>query len=108
MYGPLGTVESHYGDFVRIRGNKEGWAGGKTNDIYKEGAINNIKDFCAAISEGKQLNNAEESAQSTMTCILGRTAAYEGRLVTWDEMLAANTRLDPKLDLPKDGPDQKA
>jgi len=33
-------------------------------------------------------------------------AAYENRVVTWDEMVAANTRLDPKLELPQDGPEQ--
>ena len=105
IYGTLGTVDSHYGGHVRIRGKKEGWRGGDTGDIYKQGAVNNIKDFCASISDGKYLNNAEESAHSTMTSILGRTAAYENRVVTWEEMVAANTRLDPKLDLPEDGPD---
>ena len=108
LYGATGTVDSHYGGEVKIRGSKAGWAGGKTDQIYEEGAVNNIKDFCASIAEGKPISNAEESAQSTMTCILGRIAAYENRMVTWDEMLAANTRLDPKLDLPQDGPDQEA
>ena len=108
IFGTLGTVDSHYGGHVRIRGKKEGWRGGDTGTIYKEGAVNNIKDFCASIEQGKYLNNAEESAQSTMTSILGRIAAYENRVVTWEEMLAANTRLDPKLDLPQDGPDTQA
>ena len=31
-------------------------------------------------------------------------AAYENREVTWEEMLATNQRLDPKLELPPDGP----
>ncbi len=108
LYGALGTVDSHYGGEVKIRGSKQGWAGGKTDQIYEQGAVNNIKDFCASIADGKPICNAEESAQSTMTCVLGRIAAYENRMVTWDEMLAANTRLDPKLDLPKDGPEATA
>jgi len=106
LYGALGTVDSHYGGEVKIRGKKEGWRGGTTEDIYQAGAINNIKDFCASILDGKPLNNSEESAMSTMTCILGRTAAYGNQAVTWDDIVAANTRLDPKLDLPKDGPDK--
>jgi len=106
LYGALGTVDSHYGGEVKIRGKKEGWRGGTTEDIYQSGAVNNIKDFCASIVDGKPLNNAEESATSTMTSILGRTAAYGNQAVTWDDMVAANTRLDPKLDLPKDGPDK--
>ncbi len=108
LFGSQGTVESHYGGEVSIRGNKEGWKGGVTNRIYEEGAANNVKDFCAAIAEGKHLNNAEESANSTMTSILGRIAAYEKRSVTWEEMLQANTKLDPKLNLPADGPESKA
>jgi len=108
LYGALGTVDSHYGGEVKIRGSKTGWAGGKTDQIYQEGAVNNIKDFCASISDGKPIDNAAESAQSTMTSILGRIAAYENRIVTWDEMIAANVRLDPKLDLPKDGPETSA
>ena len=107
LYGSQGTVDSHYGGNVEIRGNKEGWKGGNTGKIYEEGAINNIKDFCASIVNGQFVNNSEESANSTMTSILGRTAAYEKRTVTWDEMIQANVKLDPKLNLPPDGPDSK-
>ena len=103
-----GTVDSHYGGNVNIRGKKEGWKGGNTGRIYQEGAINNIKDFCASIEEGNYLNNAEESANSTMTSILGRIAAYENRAVTWDEMLQRADKLDPKLNLPEDGPTRSA
>jgi len=108
LYGSQGTVDSHYGGDVSIRGNKEGWRGGNTGKIYEEGAVNNIKDFHAAVTSGKTINNAEESANSTMTSILGRIAAYEGRTVTWDEMIQANTRLDAHLNLPADGPDWPA
>ena len=53
----------------------------------------------------KYINNAQESADSTLTCILGRTAAYEGRMVTWDEIMKANARIDAKLELPANGVD---
>ena len=36
---------------------------------------------------------------STLTGILGRTAAYEGRPVTWDEMMASNARIDTRVTL---------
>ena len=108
LFGSLGTVESHYGGDVYIRGKKDGWKGGKTPDIYREGAVNNIKDFYASIESGQYLNNAQESAHSTMTSILGRIAAYENREATWEEMVKANVRLDPKLDLPADGPERKS
>ena len=101
-----GTVESHYGGEVWIRGKSDGWKGGSTGGIYQEGAVNNIRDFCTALQRGEILNNVRESAESTLTSILGRMAAYQRREVTWDEMLASNERLDPKLDLPDDGPER--
>ena len=67
-------------------------------------AINNIKDFCASLISGQYLDNAEESAKSTMTAILGRMAAYGEKKVTWEDMLAANESLDAHLLLPNNGP----
>ena len=108
VYGTLGTVDSHYGGIVNIRGRKSGWRGGTTGSIYRDGAVQNIKDFHASIASGKPIDNAAESARSTMTSILGRIAAYTGKTTTWDEMVKANEKIDAKLDLPPDGPDSKA
>jgi predicted dehydrogenase len=107
IYGSLGTVDAHYGGNVNIRAKTGGYRGGQTGSIYKDGAVANIKAFCESIAAGKPINNAEQSADSTMTCVLGRIAAYENRVVTWDEMIKAAARLDPKLNLPPDGPDWK-
>jgi hypothetical protein len=35
--------------------------------------------------------------------MLGRQAAYEGRDMTWDELLRSNERLDPGIDFTKLG-----
>ena len=104
IYCDLGTVDTHYGGPVSIRGKSESCDGGATNQIYRQGAVNNIKDFFESIAEGKPINNTLESAHSTMTSILGRIAAYEECTVTWDEMVAANATLDANLGLPEDGP----
>ena len=104
LYCDLGTVHTHYGGEVFIKGKREMWEGGKTSQIYQQGAVNNMKDFHKSIVEGPRINNALECAHSTMTSILGRIAAYEGRPVTWDEMVQANTKLDAHLELPEDGP----
>ena len=45
----------------------------------------------------KSPNNAEQSAESTITTILGRTAAYEERVVTRAEILKANVKLEADL-----------
>jgi predicted dehydrogenase len=107
VYGTLGTFDSHYGGLVNILAKTGGYRGGQTGGIYKEGAQANIKAFADALLANKPVNNAEESANSTMTAVLGRIAAYAGKTVTWDEMIKAGEKLDPKLNLPADGPDWK-
>ncbi len=105
VYGTEGVIDTHYGGRVRI-GHKDGtWPGGECPNIYQDGAVANIQDFVSAIREGRVINNAEESAHSTLTSILGRMAAYRRTSVTWDEMMKENERLDPELNLPDDGPD---
>jgi len=103
IFGTMGTVDSHYGGNVNILAKTGGYRGGNTGPIYQEGAVTNIKNFCASIANNKYLDNSEESANSNLTAILGRIAAYEGRMVTWNEMMQANTKLDAKLDLPANG-----
>jgi myo-inositol 2-dehydrogenase/D-chiro-inositol 1-dehydrogenase len=107
IYGSLGTVDSHYGGLVNIRAKTGGYRGGQTAAIYKEGAVANIKRFADSILAAKPIQNIQESAESTLTSILGRTAAYEGRTVTWDEIIKANAKLDAKLNLPANGPETK-
>jgi len=53
-----------------------------------------------AIRQNLYVNQAEETALSTLTAIMGRTAAYTGRMVTWDEIFKSNMDLGPsKMDL---------
>lgn len=96
MYGTRGTADTHHLGPVNITGQNPwlGYAGppkGYTG-LWREGPIMNVKSFIESIRTGKLLNNASASAEATLTCILGRTAAYEGRLVTWDEMMRRNEK----------------
>jgi predicted dehydrogenase len=52
-------------------------------------------DFVTAIRTNQPINEAEHVAHSTLTAIMGRTAAYTGKEVTWDEMMDSNERLGP-------------
>ncbi|MDX9974459.1 MAG: Gfo/Idh/MocA family oxidoreductase [FCB group bacterium] len=107
VYGSEGTIDTHYAGLVKI-GSKSGtYPGGIAENLYETGTVANVKDFHASIVDGKPIDNTQESANSTMTAILGRTAAYSGRDVTWDEVVAANEKLDPKLDLPADAVNSK-
>jgi myo-inositol 2-dehydrogenase / D-chiro-inositol 1-dehydrogenase len=99
IFGSEGTLDSHYGGLVKITGD-HAWPGGDTTwEMFTTGTITNIKSLEESIRSGKYLNNAEESAQSSLTTILGRIAAYENRTVTWDDMIKANTKMELNLNL---------
>ncbi len=54
-------------------------------------------DMMASIlGKGPYINEAMAVAESTMTCIMGREAAYSGRKITWDMMMASQQDLLPK------------
>jgi len=48
-----------------------------------------------AIRTGNYVNEAEQTAISTLTAIMGRTAAYTGRAITWDEIFKSDMNLGP-------------
>ncbi len=54
-------------------------------------------DFVTSIRTGVPLNEAEETAISTMAGIMGRIAAYTGKKVTWDEVMNSELKLGPKV-----------
>ncbi|MFB0525060.1 MAG: Gfo/Idh/MocA family protein [Phycisphaerae bacterium] len=97
MFGSEGVLETKYGGQVIIRGENF-YRGGKSPNIFPEGAIANIKTFHQSIIEGKFDNpTVAPSVRSNLVTILGRTAAYEGRKVTWDEIVNSNEKLDANL-----------
>jgi myo-inositol 2-dehydrogenase / D-chiro-inositol 1-dehydrogenase len=49
-----------------------------------------------AIRTGNYVNEGEQTALSTLTAIMGRTAAYTGRLITWDEIFRSDMKLGPE------------
>ena len=67
-------------------------------------------DLVTAIRQGKVINEAENTAISTMTAIMGRLSAYTGKETSYDEMMNSDLKLGPKVfdfgpvDVPKDVP----
>jgi predicted dehydrogenase len=54
-------------------------------------------DMVASIlGKGPYINEAMEVAESTMTCIMGREAAYSGQKITWDMIMNSKEDLLPK------------
>jgi myo-inositol 2-dehydrogenase / D-chiro-inositol 1-dehydrogenase len=52
-------------------------------------------DLVASLRAGTPLNELRQVAESTLTAIMGREAAYTGQEITWDEMLNAQQTLTP-------------
>lgn len=97
LYGTAGTADTHYGGPVRITGD-DPWTGTE-KDETGAGATANIRDFIDSVRSGRPLNNAASAVQSTLTAVLGRMAAYQGRTVTWDEMMRRKEKLEADLRL---------
>jgi myo-inositol 2-dehydrogenase/D-chiro-inositol 1-dehydrogenase len=57
------------------------------------------KAFVESIASGKFHNQAAKGAESALSCIMARTAAYTGREVSWEETMKSKEVWDPKIDL---------
>jgi predicted dehydrogenase len=65
---------------------------GKTNvNPYDQEHV----DLVTAIRTNQPINEAEHVAHATLAAVMGRTAAYTGKEVTWDEIMESNDRLGP-------------
>ena len=97
LYGSKGRITTKYGGAVIIFGENH-YRGGKTDQIYQEGPVNNIAAFHEQITKGKCDNpTVAPSARSNLVAVLGRTAAYKGGVVTWDELRRSEERMRPDL-----------
>ena len=57
------------------------------------------KAFIESINSGKFHNQADKGAESALSGMMARTAAYTGREVTWDELLKSEEVWDARLNL---------
>lgn len=110
--GDLGIGEAYYNGFGRITG-KQPWSSIPVNERGDFSAIAgdfggmahmmDIKAslFVESIISGTYHNQTRECAESALTAILGRMAAYSGEEVTWSEMMASNQSYQGQIDLTK-------
>jgi myo-inositol 2-dehydrogenase / D-chiro-inositol 1-dehydrogenase len=113
LYGTRGSCEAHYDSRMSIAGDEKWDAGlGKTAEGQFSaagtfrGALDQAdsekqKSFVASITSGQFLNEAETGAESALTAILGRTAAYTGKIMTWEKLMKSKETLDPRIDINK-------
>ena len=52
-------------------------------------------DLVASIRAGKPLNEGQQVAESTLSAIMGREAAYTGQIIEWDALLNAKQDIVP-------------
>jgi len=99
LFGSKGVLLTKYGGDVLIRGGKETfYRGGNTGQIYKEGAMANIRSFHDSVTRGDVTNpTVEPAVLSTLVAIMGRTAAWTHRPVTWEEITRSTQRLEADL-----------
>lgn len=88
IYYPDGTIKWEY-DYPKNRD-------GKSTGIVKVSPyVQEHIHLVTAIRANQQVVEAERLAVSTLTAIMGRTAAYTGQKVTWDDMLNSTEKLGP-------------
>ena len=115
FFGTSGNSRSPYSGPLGIYGDKPWqWAGaqseqkqegfstsGSFTDNLAQADPEKHKCFLESITSGRFRNQAALGVESSLSAMLGRTAMYTGREVTWDEMVRSKERWDAHLDLEK-------
>ena len=99
-----GTATNVGERFVGTKGTSNGYNKTDGKKPWKWSGATNIRpyvqehaDLVASIRSGKPLNEARRIAESTLTAIMGREAAYTGQLLTWEKLLQTPLNILPKL-----------
>jgi hypothetical protein len=73
---------------------------GATNWSYEQDVANPYVqehiDLIDSIQSGEPINEGRRVAESTMTAIMGREAAYTGQEIHWDDIMEADLDLAPQ------------
>ena len=88
LIGTKGTSDAH----TKVEG-ADAWEyeGEEVNPYVQEHA-----DLIASIRAGEPLNEGQRVAESVLTAIMAREAAYTGQEITWDQVLSADLSLVPE------------
>ncbi len=104
MCRQIDGTASHVGEhFIGTRGsaNPSSWIDGGSgwrHEVPRSEVspyVQEHTDLIASIRAGQPLNEGRQVAESTLTAIMAREAAYTGQAIAWDEILNANLELMP-------------
>jgi myo-inositol 2-dehydrogenase/D-chiro-inositol 1-dehydrogenase len=114
LFGTEGSSEAHYDWRVNIAGKNKWDAGlgptkeagqfsvaGKFKGSLDQADPEKQKAFVSSITSGQFHNQAAQGAESAMSAMLGRMAAYTGRPVTWQQLQKSKEVYEPKIDISK-------
>jgi len=98
FFGTKGYAEASFGkQGVRIVGG-EPWEAGVEEGL-KDSVARKADAFVESVRTGALVNEVANGVDSTLTAILARTAAYDGRERTWAEVAGSKARWKEKVDL---------
>jgi myo-inositol 2-dehydrogenase / D-chiro-inositol 1-dehydrogenase len=114
FFGTKGTSQSPYTGPLGIWGD-EAWqaplipvkdeqgfsATGKFTSNLEQADAEKKRLFVESITSGKFHNQADKGAESALSCMMARTAAYTGKMVTWDEMMRSTEKWESGINLEK-------
>jgi myo-inositol 2-dehydrogenase / D-chiro-inositol 1-dehydrogenase len=92
IIGTKGRSESSSGK-CEIFGAKP-WVASKA-ESRKEYQLEH-RNFIQSLRAGNPFNEGQQVAESTMTAVMCREAAYTGKVITWDDMMTSDLDLMPK------------
>jgi predicted dehydrogenase len=100
MYGSDGALFTKYAGEVMIRGGADNfYRGGSSPSLYKKGIVTNIASFQKAVAASDVAQpTVAPSVVSNLVAIFGRMAAERGRSVSWEELMADESILEPDLE----------
>jgi len=90
----MGTKGVCYWTACRIEGETSWRYEGPKNDANVE----EQKILIGSIRDGQPVNHGDTMIDSTYTAIMGQIACYTGKVVTWDQMKAADFEFEPKVE----------
>lgn len=98
FFGTLGVAETMQSGPAKITLSKEQGIKAYEGPVNLHAAVGTkMKALVESIKSGKLENQAEQGAETTLTTILGRMAAYSGKEVTWDKMIRSDEKWNLKL-----------
>jgi len=93
-----GNLETGYTGKVQISAMRGGYPGGQVEKLYTSGAERNIDTFHKSVVNGTYDNpTVEPAVNATLATILGRDAAKKNTMLTWEQMIKANEKMEVDL-----------